>query len=126
MSFLRWSWVFFPWVILLLQHLRCRPTQGMNVFKPFSEGFTDPASSPAHHDTFTRGGLSSYAPEGSLLHAAGTKVSPTESKGRPSDPLYSSYLTPQVSAHPILCLYPVVSFVRIMSRNRAGTQPIFE
>lgn len=108
-SFLRWSWVFFPWVTLLPQHLRCRPTWGMSVFNPFLEGFTDPTSSPAHHDTCTRVGLSSYAPEGSLLHAACTKVSPIESKGRPSDPLYSSYLTPQVSAHPILCFYPLLS-----------------
>lgn len=51
------------------------------------------------------------ASEVSLLHSAGTKGSPMESKGRPSDPLHplSSHLAPQVPA-PLTCLYPSYLF----------------
>lgn len=88
----------------------------VNLFEPSWEGF------PTLHNLsptmiHVPQVSSSYAPEVSLLHSAGTKVSP-----KPSDPLYSSLPSPSFSN--ICPFYPVsiplVSLEEIVSRDRGG------
>lgn len=93
-----WSCAFLPWVttsapstLMVQTHPRSRGRAIL--FKPLLTRIYWPStiSCPPWHVPW---GVKLNASEVSLPHSAGTKGSPMENKGRPSDPLHPSLLSP--------------------------------